>query len=224
MNLVKKENLSSKIITEIKNALLKGEMKVGDFLPPESQMAEKFGVCRASVREGLKILEYLGVVDIKQGSRTKIIDQMHFDSDQKVLPTISQQNIEEYFEVRLMIEPEVAKLAALKATEEDLQRIENTFCEINPEITESSTENSLKFHFSIIDSVHNELLKKIITHIVELQIEFCKMTHDTITRREDTLKEHRLIYDAIKSRNAEYAYHMMKVHLLNSYKDYHSYR
>lgn len=160
-NANKSEKVSDNIIAQIRDAILSGKLKPGDRLASEKELIDQFGVSKATMREALRVLEVIGLLEIRKGiaggafvaevdMRTTlhaIINFLHFR-------TVS---IREITMLRYLIEPSVAQLAATKRTDKDIEKLEQVIGEtIAPGDTEVSKE--ISFHRYLARMTENTIL------------------------------------------------------------------
>ena len=157
----KSEKVSDIIIAQIRDAILSGKLKPGDKLASEKELIEQFGVSKATMREALRVLEVMGLIEIRKGTaggafvaevdmRTTIhgiINFLHFQ-------TVS---IKEITMLRYLIEPSVAQIAAVRRTEKDIQNLEKISGET---ITAGDTEISkeISFHRYLARMAENTIM------------------------------------------------------------------
>jgi len=123
---IKSTRIYEEIVRQVKQMIAEGRLKSGDQLPPERDLAEKFVVSRTSVREALRALESLGLVEIRPGEGT-FIREVSVEAliEPLALVMASQRGaIAELFEARRLLEPAIAALAAGRATPEELSEME----------------------------------------------------------------------------------------------------
>src|SRR5206468_8120079 len=111
---------------QVKQLIAEGRFKSGDRLPPERELAEKFVVSRTSVREALRALESLGLIDIRPGEGT-FVREVSIDAlvgPLALLMTTQREAIGELFEARRVLEPALAALAASRGTPDEVQERE----------------------------------------------------------------------------------------------------
>lgn len=195
------------IIENVKQALIRGELHAGDRLPSENELAQQMGVGRSAVREAMKVLSALGVVDIRQGDGTYIVDK---PSSALLSPLVFSIILErgldvELFELRNLIQVGYTELAAQKATEDDLARIEAA-AEVLEKYTsmpnldkDYATQLDLAFHYAILDATHNPLVIRIGRTVEELF--FSTIRSALIGNIDWALKSHRRIFEAVRQRN-----------------------
>ena len=134
------ESISSSVMDIIVNYLLSGDLKPGDKLPTEHEFAQKLGVGRNSVREAIKMLSSIGVVEVKRGAGTFIVESMSSSIlNPLILSLVFEQGAsEELLELRLLLDTGVAALVIEKASEHDIKRLE--------EANQKLREEALKDH------------------------------------------------------------------------------
>ena len=127
---IRTPRVSDGIVSQIHDALFAGKLQPGDRLPAERDLAAGFSASRASVREALRRLEQEGVVAIKKGVSGGIfiadIDHRQVAQSLETLLQLKKVSIHQIAEVRLIVEPETARLAAQRATPEDVLELEDT--------------------------------------------------------------------------------------------------
>ena len=121
---VRKGRRYEQVAEQIQQLIASGALKPGDRLPPERELAAKFGVGRSSLRDAIRTLEVMGIVESRHGSGTVVRD---LSTDALVVPLASvlarkRELVAELLDVRRMIEPALAARAAANATEEELSR------------------------------------------------------------------------------------------------------
>src|SRR5437762_9392216 len=123
---IKSTRIYQEIVRQVKAMIAEGRLKSGDQLPPERDLAEKFLVSRTSVREALRALESVGLIEIRPGEGT-FVREISVEAlvEPLALVLLSQRAmIEELFEARRMLEPVIAGLAARRATKDEVQEME----------------------------------------------------------------------------------------------------
>src|SRR5215813_8997128 len=123
---IKSTRIYEEIVRQVKQLIAEGRLKSGDQLPPERDLAEKFLVSRTSVREALRALESVGLIEIRPGEGT-FVREVSVDAlvEPLALVLLSQRAmIEELFEARRLLEPAIAGLAARRATKEEIQEMD----------------------------------------------------------------------------------------------------
>ena len=176
----------------------------GDKLPTEAELVELLGVGRNTVREALRILMSRNIVTIRQGSGTFISDKNGVSDDPLGFAMIEDRRklTEDLIQVRVMLEPPIAALAAQNATGEDIRQLENILLGLEEQmiLREDYADKDSQFHAQIANCSHNLVQE---------------------TEYEQTLKSHRRIFEAIRDRKPVEAQQAMYFHLMyndNRYK------
>lgn len=207
-------------------ALIKtGEWVAGERIPTETELSKVFQVSRNSIREALKILEHLKIISSKAGSGTHVLEES-FQNIQmlELINTLRQKSTyESLMETRLIIEPELAYRAALKATEEDIVNLESIIEVSIDQISEGTYFTptvGFSFHMELAKIADNEILWKFLESITLELLSLRKVLMDK-HNKEDLLHEideHKTIFKFIKSCNPDQAKAAMYDHLKNAQK------
>ncbi len=198
-----RESLVTYVVKKIEQALIRKEIKPGDFLPPEAVLASDLNVGKSSVREALKMLQAMGVVDIRQGQGTQIRTQL---GERLINPLVFQLIIEnsnprDVAELRMMFEPAYTLLALENATQEDIDRIHemhNRFEKAIGQGTETA-EDDIGFHMAILKATHNQFVIRLGQTILELFKP--AMIKSLKGNPEAALHDHSQILEAFRNRD-----------------------
>ena len=212
-----KSTLSQRIIKHVKNALLNRELKAGDKLPTENELAKSFGVSRTAVREAFKMLVAIGVAEIRQGDGTYIAKDI---SSPVIDPLIFSLILEErtpheLLEVRKMIEVGILEVLLNKVTDEDIQKMEEAVNELEDRYRTGERNNDiltdldLKFHYAFAEATHNPSIEKIAKTIWDVFVLSIKKSISI----EKAYIHHRQILEAIKKRDRKQAREAIRVSL-----------
>lgn len=206
---LKEKTLVQRIIDEIKRSLIKEELLPGDKLPSEEQLCEKFSVSRISVREAIKMLSALGVVNIKRGNGTYITKKVnHATFNSLVFQLILQEkSSKELAELRTMLEIGVIEVVMDKRTPEDIRRIEESVQNFEKEHSREILDIGklincdMDFHLKVAESTHNSLIIGIAEAILQLYVaSFSKILYKR-SSVEESIKIHKTILEGIKNRD-----------------------
>lgn len=206
---VKKTRIIEEILAKMRALMLSGKLVEGWKLPPERELATMLGVSRPSLREVLKVLDILGVIKARQGAGTYISQ-----SFAKVLKDPSRARyIEQRFtllevlEARRVIEPALAILAATRASEEDIEAMENALKGMTAE--EASEETRLlcdeRFHRAIMNGADNYALSQMMGIVWESLVEMLHTTSRSTEHLQESFANHRDLFLAIKRREPQKA-------------------
>jgi GntR family transcriptional repressor for pyruvate dehydrogenase complex len=191
------------VLERIREAIINRELKPGDYLPSEAELTSSLGVGKTSVREAIKMLEAMGVVEVRQGHGTFIREHASEDS---IGPLIFQLILEQatpegLLELRLIFEPAYTLLAMRKATEEDIKRIRECLELFEKKIREKTqmAEDDLEFHRLILTCVRNPFIERIGLTMHQL---FKKSIEFSMVKIPDVaLKDHKAIFEAFSKKD-----------------------
>ena len=207
-------------IEQIMDLVKRSELKPGDKLPPERKLAEKLSISRGSLREAFRVLESKGLIKSKAGGGRYIreIRKNGHNSTENIILSLEKSSILELLEAREMFEVKIAKIAAQRATPEDIKLIEMVLNKMNQEEElkdEKKTESDTEFHLAIASTSHNFVFVNIIKLHLDLLKETRGKTWQIPGRREKQYQEHQAILQAIKEHNSKKAGEAMLTHLKN---------
>jgi GntR family transcriptional repressor for pyruvate dehydrogenase complex len=205
------------VVAHVREGIERGRLKSGDRLPPERELAVLLGVSRPSVRSGLQALAGMGIVHIRQGAGTFITaGPPALDSEPlNFLAALHGFTRPQMFEARVALEVHVAGMAAQRANAETLIAIsdETTAMFASLDSPESFLLHDIRFHRAVAAAAANPVLSAVVEMV---STAFHRMRRTTIARAhdlKDAAEEHRAIYQAIRSRDAERARRAMAEHL-----------
>ena len=214
---IKSTRIYQEIVRQVKAMIAEGRLKSGDQLPPERDLAEKFVVSRTSVREALRALESLGLVEIRPGEGT-FVREVSVESliEPLALVMVSQREaIAELFEARQMIEPALAALAARRATPEELSEMDRILEAQAKEVAAGRTglEQDAEFHAAIGAAAHNRAITRIAHAVMDLLRQSREESLNTPGRPRRSHEDHRRLLTAIRDRDEAAARQAMIDHL-----------
>jgi GntR family transcriptional repressor for pyruvate dehydrogenase complex len=214
---IKSTRIYEEIVRQIKTMIAEGRLKSGDQLPPERDLAEKFVVSRTSVREALRALESLGLVEIRPGEGT-FVKEVSVEALIEPLAMVmasQRETIAELFEARRLIEPAIAGLAARRATPDEIQEMARILEEQAKETAAGRTGlvQDSQFHTAIAAAAHNQAIMRVVHAIMDLLTQSREESLSTPGRPERSHQSHRRILDAITRRNPAAAEEAMRAHL-----------
>jgi GntR family transcriptional repressor for pyruvate dehydrogenase complex len=215
---IKSTRIYEEIVRQVKQLIAEGRLKSGDRLPPERELAEKFVVSRTSVREALRALESLGLIEIRPGEGT-FVRQVSLDAlvgPLALVMTSQREAIGELFEARRVLEPAIAALAAARATPEEIHEMERILEDQAKEIAAGKTglAQDAAFHAAIGTAAHNRAITRIAHAIMDLLTQSREESLNTPGRPTRSHQDHRRILQAITRRNATAARQAMLDHLV----------
>jgi GntR family transcriptional repressor for pyruvate dehydrogenase complex len=216
---VEKFVLIDQIIEKIEKLITSGDLNPGDFLPGERILSEKLGVSRTSLRQALKALNVMGVLEILPGKKTYIKESF---SDILINPfrfirAVHSIKIKELFEARCVLEEGFVQMAAKKAKPNDISQIKSyiDYAEKNIDNKDEFVYSEFKFHQYIFEVADNKVLTAVMNSLNELLLVLEKYEKDYLDNsdRALSLQQHKEIYRAIKEKDPEKARDAMRIHL-----------
>jgi len=216
---VKKTRVYEEIVAKIKDMLEKGRLKSGDQLPGERELSEVFQVSRSSVREALRTLETQGFLESRQGDGTYIASK---PVESLVNPLASvifseKDSQMELFEMRRLIEPQLAYLAAERATQEEIAMMEQSLVLQEEAVArgETGTDVDKSFHYIMAKATKNKVLLRLTDSMRDLLAESRDKYLQVEGRPDKSISRHRQVLDAIKARDGELAAQVMLEHVVD---------
>jgi len=195
-----------------------GELKPGDKLPPERNLAESFGVSRSSVREAVSAMVLVGYLEVTQGKgiflKENIPSPHMFTSSLR--DVLNAYWIMDIIETRQTLECSVVKLAAARADASDISKLEETIrrMEENIKNLEGFYQADFDFHTIICEASNNELLSEMVKMVItKTHDQYLKFMPDTLCDPDQAILTARRITDCIEKRDTEQASRMMSDHL-----------
>jgi GntR family transcriptional repressor for pyruvate dehydrogenase complex len=203
------------ILDEITRLITEGILKPGDRLPSESELAERFGVGRSSLREAMRALQLLGIIEVIQGKGTFLrqTSMLPLATDWARLSRMGL--ISQVMEARQIIEVAIAQLAAERATEEDIAAMRAAIRRAEEAHGDSviSGEASVDFHLALAEATHNEILALMYKTVRDLYLETARQTQMTPESVENRLQDHRQILESVEQQDPELASKLMAEHI-----------
>lgn len=214
----KEPSLSLQIADDLKERItVKKEYKIGDKLPNENLLSDELNVSRTTLREAIKILATENILEIRRGKGTYIIKDNLDDHDLgKLNNTVS--DLKDLLELRLMVEPMAVYYATKRATEKEVENILYYGKRVEEKIlnNEDRSKDESDFHYAIAKASHNAFLKDLMPIINDAIDKGVYLSKEFNKINELTLRDHKMIMDFIKNRNAEGAKVAMKLHIINA--------
>ena len=213
---VKKKRIHEEIIDQIREELADSRLKPGDRLPSERELSEKFQVSRASVREAIRAMESMGLATIKTGDGTYVSTGSEALLSPLVSIILQQKDVLlDIFEARKVIEPEIAALAAKRATPEEIHQLETVLEEQARQIAqgESGLEADTAFHSLLTQSTKNKVFLRLNDAVVDSLRETRERSLHIHGRPARSLAGHHEILNAIRTRDPGRARQAMLQHL-----------
>ena len=199
---IKKIRIHEEVFSQIRELIGEGRFKAGDQLPSERELAETFKVSRTSVREALRALETQGLIVSRTGAGNFVAD---LPVESLVGPLarllIDEKNaLADVFEMRKLIEPQIAALAAERATGGDIAQLKRILLKQADAVSRGQTgvEADAELHFAIGRAAQNRALQKLVSGLMEILGRSREESLQTDKRRASSIAAHRRIVAAIE--------------------------
>jgi len=209
------------IATRLREAILGGRYAHGERLPAERELSEHFGASRGTLREALRRLEEMGLVIRRMGSGTFVNHQATADEDNIAENTSPVELIE----VRLAVEPDIARLAVANATARDLDRLESALaeCEAAHDDPEAFSQADERFHRALAEATRNPLMIWLYGKINDVRghTQWNAMKGNILTpvRISEYNGQHRALFEAVSGRDMDRAVQTIESHLEEARED-----
>jgi GntR family transcriptional repressor for pyruvate dehydrogenase complex len=211
--------LSERVAERILAAILSGHLQPGDALPSERVLSEQFGVSRTVVREAVRSLAGRGAVDLSNGRGLRVarVDQsalrLPMNLFLRARPDVDYPQVHE---VRVVLEVAIARLAALRATPDDLEALQTTCLALRlAQSVEAMSEADIQFHRLLCDAAHNDLFLLLLDSISDALMAVRRATFVEPGRVEVAASAHERILERLRARDPAGASHEMRAHLLD---------
>jgi len=217
--LVRTSRLYEQIVQQIEASIVKGDLKPGDQLPAERDLAQRFGVSRTAVREAVKALREKGLVEAYSGRGTFITDgttQAVRQSLDLMVKIGQPEGSTHLAEVRAILEPEIAALAAARIQDAELTTMRDAVAAMDragAKDPELYIEADLDFHLALAEGAANPLILSLLDSIVALLREQRMRIFRVPGGPERGQIHHKRILDAVERRDSEKAREAMRAHL-----------
>lgn len=210
----KRSVLVQQVIEDLQERITRGEWPVGSKLPLEAELMQIYDVSRVTLRQAVQSLVHVGVLETIQGSGTYVRSSHELNA--VLARFLSGEELRHLLEARLAIESEAAALAAIRATQEEIDELAAILAESRSFAEQGDLEGlapySSRFHRGVVEAAHNPVLSRLYSPIAA-------DTADTIRESESPrpivsfVDEHMVILDAIARRDSEAAFSAARGHL-----------
>lgn len=207
------EDIAARMIAQIHS----GELRPGDRLPPERTLAERYGVSRTTIREALRSMEMTGCVESHVGGGT-FIKAPTLSNIVDPISMVMAQNLQlggELIEVRLILETEIAALAAKRRTQEQIEALEQTLADMQRDLAAGGVglQADEDFHDILTRAAGNEALSLMLKMCAGMLSRTRPITQAIKGVPMMTLKDHTVICEAIRQQDEKAARKLMRQHL-----------
>jgi GntR family transcriptional regulator, transcriptional repressor for pyruvate dehydrogenase complex len=203
------ESVVNNVMNKIKNSIMAGELKAGDKLPTEVELIEQLGVGRNSVREAIKMLIALGVLEVKRGQGTYVVSKVKESFFNPLLFSliVEPKSNDDVYELRVMFDAMVLFNLTEKMTEEKfdvlthlLDSVHQSYLEGNID-TDYYVSKDMEFHHTLMNFTENQLIKQIGEVIISLFPESMRRSISQTNGIERSIRNHRNIVELLRQKN-----------------------
>lgn len=211
---------AEEVISQLREMIHRGELRAGDRLPPERDLAKLLGVSRPTLRAGIRSLAAVGVLRSRQGAGTFVVKAdgpPSLDSSPlRLMASLHGFTSEEMFEARRSLEMAVAGLAAERATGEHLATMSEEIAGMYASLDEPEQflVHDMRFHQTVAAASGNRILTSLMNMVATILFDVRSKTVKHATDLKESAEMHRKIYRAIREHDAEAARNAMRDHLM----------
>ncbi|MFT9495070.1 FadR/GntR family transcriptional regulator [Anaerosolibacter sp.] len=213
---MKKSTLGDRAANGLMRLIVEHGYEAGDKLPNEYELSAQLGVSRNTVREALRVLASRNIVNIRQGAGTFMSQKKGVSDDPLGFSLMDDRRklVQDLMQIRVIIEPQIAALAAQNATTRDISILDGLCNELEMLVhtRQDFTQKDMEFHAQLAACSQNMVMSNLIPVICEGITVFSSMVMEQ--EFEQTVKSHREIFEAVRSRRAADAQQAMLFHLL----------
>jgi DNA-binding FadR family transcriptional regulator len=216
---VARVTLVDQVATQLAERISQGHWSQGERLPSEPELCRVLHIGRSTLREALKSLAFIGMVRMRPGEGTFVANGYAAISGQIMARTFlkTEKDFTDLWETRATLETRMAALAAERADDQDLERLDSLLSQMQARLESndpSYTNLDMEFHFAVAAGSKNRMLQEMLVPLRGMVLEWMAKSHQMPGKRENALKEHRRIAEAIRQRDPEKARKAMETHLL----------
>jgi GntR family transcriptional regulator, transcriptional repressor for pyruvate dehydrogenase complex len=214
---IEKQGVAEKVVRRILDLVKAGNLKAGDRLPAERELVRIFNVSRPSLREAMRSLAILGVIETRQGGGAYVsnLDAKSLLAPLEFFVTLSQSNVEDVFDSRRLIEMEIARRAALNATDGDVEKLEQMI-DAQDEVVDDPIGFRIldsEFHEKLAALGGNVVLERLTASLYNMGLDIRRRATEMRGVVARSCEDHRTIVQALRRRDPEAAAAAMAQHL-----------
>lgn len=197
--IIKRDSLSKQVSDKLEAMIEAGTYRVGDRFPTEPELMEMFSVSRNTVREAVQSLTWAGLLDVKQGDGTYVRASNRFYANMK--QRCANVSLRDISETRNCLETKIARLAAQRRTQEDIDNIRRALSKRKNQSTDAkeNTQADLEFHLAIAEASHNAILIDVYKSIsTYLESQIAERLEESPYSPGEIDLLHQVLYEAIR--------------------------
>ncbi|OGG55497.1 MAG: hypothetical protein A3F84_18800 [Candidatus Handelsmanbacteria bacterium RIFCSPLOWO2_12_FULL_64_10] len=212
-----RQTLREKVVEAIRSVIVENGLKLGDRLPTEHELAEQLSVGKSSVREALKSLELIGVIESrpKIGCVVKSADMSLLSEHISFSPQVSQVTVEELVEAREFLETNIVPLVIQRDEPEVFEEMAEGLKLMEEAVAGKGDrrEADEKFHMALFKGAHNTVLQSFNEVMEGFFVRLREERVNRVSEGREWLDDHRAIYQAIENRDTGTAQALIRAHL-----------
>jgi GntR family transcriptional repressor for pyruvate dehydrogenase complex len=212
--------LSAAVFEQLISFVVNGHWKAGDRIPPERDLCVELGIARTSLREALKAMELVGMLDSRVGDGTFVCPRSEFLAQPMLwaFTGTDHDELKDVLEARALLEEDLAALATIRASDAEIIQIGEIIEGTKARVAEGQPilELDLAFHSVIASAARNNVLSNAVQLLRNMQRQWILLKLQLPNVPSDVLREHGAIYKAIRNRDVEGARAAMRDHLAHS--------
>jgi len=222
--LIRAPRLSDSVVDQLLDSIIAWDLKPGDRLPSERELAEQFGVSRTVIREAARSLAARGIIEVRSGSGLTVAaaDSAALKAPMNFYLRSGEIPYERIHEVRCAIEIAVVGTAAQRATDEEIDRLEHEQRRFREAVESGDLETcaalDVDFHRNLAEFTHNSLFVVILDSIGDVLLEIRRQTMGMRGRPRKATRQHERIVRALRVHDADAARQAMQEHLEDSFQ------
>lgn len=217
------KRLSDRVADDILTMIMiEKRFSPGEKLPNEIDLSGELKVSRTTLREAFRILAAGGVVEIRRGLGTYVREDFQVNEKKDISSLAAvRTDVRDLYEMRLIVEPEAAYYATMRAGEEEIEQILYLGQQIETAIADGRdrTDMERNFHKAIARATHNEFMTKLLPVIYQAIDRGVQLSQKKEKAVSDTVQDHRMLMEFLHTRNAEGARSAMKIHILHAMEE-----
>lgn len=214
--------LSAAVFEQLISFVVNGEWKAGDRIPSERELCVRLGIARTSLREALKAMELIGMLDSRVGDGTFVCPRTEFLSRPLLwaFTGTDHHELKDIMEARSLLEQDLAALAAVRASPDEIRQLGEIIQAMREYVAEGQSilDTDMAFHLVIAKSAHNEVLSNAVQLLRNLQRQWIYLKLQLPNVPSQVIQEHVEIYAAIQAHDAIAARKAMRNHLEHTSK------
>lgn len=208
------QSIASELAGHLERLILSGEIEAGSLLPPERTLAADFKISRATVRGALAQLESKRLIERRQGRGSTVLGPSEDTVELAAMLASSSLELQNAIELRQVVEPQIARFAAIRALPSDFASLRQVTAQANEHLTPAeSMKLDVQFHLLLAQATQNPLLLTVSRFSFACTEKVRIMSHRTRAGRRTSLEGHQAIFRAVLDREPDAAQVAMEAHL-----------